>query len=48
MWSALVTFIGGFHVAIFMMIKRIQQEQNQVEIDIEKSMRGEPAPKKRK
>jgi hypothetical protein len=30
------------------MIKQIQKEQNEVEMEIEKSMRGEPAPKKRK
>ncbi|CAF1545449.1 unnamed protein product [Adineta ricciae] len=36
------------HVGIFTMIKQIQKEQSIVEMEIEKSMRGEPAPKKRK
>lgn len=30
------------------MIKQIQKEQNVVEMEIERSIRGEPAPKKRK
>lgn len=40
--------IARSHVGIFTMIKQIQKEQNIVEIEIERSMRGEPAPKKRK
>ncbi|CAF3849720.1 unnamed protein product [Rotaria sp. Silwood1] len=40
--------IARSHVGIFTMIKQIQKEQNEVEMEIEKSMRGEPAPKKRK
>ncbi|CAF1129674.1 unnamed protein product [Didymodactylos carnosus] len=40
--------IGRAHVGIFTMIKQIQKEQNEAEMEIEKSMRGEPAPKKRK
>ncbi|CAF4055018.1 unnamed protein product, partial [Didymodactylos carnosus] len=43
MWSVLLA-----HVGIFTMIKQIQKEQNQVEMEIEKSMRGELPPKKRK
>ena len=44
----LETLIARSHVGIFSMIKQIQKEQNEVEIEIEKSIRGEPAPKKRK
>ncbi|CAF2752897.1 unnamed protein product [Rotaria sp. Silwood2] len=40
--------IAQAHVGIFTMIKQIQQEQNEVEMEIEKSMHGEPAPKKHK
>ncbi|CAF1014859.1 unnamed protein product [Rotaria sordida] len=40
--------IARSHVGIFTMIKQIQKEQNEVEMEIEKAMRGEPAPKKRK
>ncbi|CAF3370166.1 unnamed protein product [Rotaria sp. Silwood2] len=36
------------HGGIFTMIKQIPKEQNEVEMEIEQSMRGEPAPKKRK
>ncbi|CAF4209587.1 unnamed protein product, partial [Rotaria sordida] len=42
------TLIARAHVSIFTMIKQIQKEQNEVEMEIEQSMRGEPAPKKRK
>ncbi|CAF0868187.1 unnamed protein product [Rotaria sordida] len=42
------TLIARAHVGIFTMIKQIQKEQNEVEMEIEQSMRGEPAPKKRK
>ncbi|CAF3241470.1 unnamed protein product [Rotaria sp. Silwood2] len=42
------TLIARPHVGIFTMIKQIQKEQNEVEMEIEQSMRGEPAPKKRK
>ena len=44
-WEILV---GRSHVDIFTIIKQIQKEQNIVEMEIEKSMRGEPPPKKRK
>jgi hypothetical protein len=44
-WEVL---IARSHVGIFTIIKQIQKEQNIVEMDIERSMRGEPAPKKRK
>ncbi|CAF1272735.1 unnamed protein product [Didymodactylos carnosus] len=40
--------IGPAHVGISTMIKQIQKEQNEAELEIEKSIRGEPAPKKRK
>lgn len=42
------TLIARSHVGIFTMIKQIQKEQNVVEMEIERSIRGEPAPKKRK
>jgi hypothetical protein len=42
------TLIARSHVGIFTIIKQIQKEQNIVEMEIERSMRGEPAPKKRK
>ena len=42
------TLIARSHVGIFTIIKQIQKEQNVVEMEIERSMRGEPAPKKRK
>ncbi|CAF1547505.1 unnamed protein product [Rotaria sordida] len=42
------TLLARAHVGIFTMIKQIQKEQNEVEMEIEQSMRGEPAPKKRK
>ena len=35
-------------VGIFSMIRQIQREQNEVEIEFEKSIREEPAPTKRK
>jgi hypothetical protein len=35
-------------VGIFTIIRQIQKEQNILEMEIEKSMRGEPAPKKHK
>ena len=44
----LETLVARSHVGIFSMIKQIQKEQNEVEIEIEKSIRGEPAPKKSK
>ena len=44
----LETLIARSHVGIFSMIKPIQKEQNEAEIEIEKSIRGEPAPTKRK
>ena len=44
----LETLVARSHVGIFSMIKQIQKEQNEVEIEIEKSIRGEPVPKKRK
>ncbi|CAF1509331.1 unnamed protein product [Rotaria sordida] len=42
------TLLARAHVGIFTMIKQIQKEQNEVEMEIQQSMRGEPAPKKRK
>jgi hypothetical protein len=42
------TLIARSHVGVFTMIKQIQKEQNIVEMEIERSMRGELAPKKRK
>ncbi|CAF1202206.1 unnamed protein product [Rotaria sp. Silwood1] len=42
------TLIARPHVGIFTMIKQIQKKQNQVEMAIEQSMRGESARKKRK
>ena len=44
----LETLVARSHVGIFSMIKQIQKEQNEVEIEIEKSIRREPVPKKRK
>ncbi|CAF4811695.1 unnamed protein product, partial [Rotaria sp. Silwood2] len=34
--------IARSHIGIFTIIKQIQKEQNEVEIEIEKAMRGEP------
>ncbi|CAF1501177.1 unnamed protein product, partial [Rotaria sordida] len=42
------TLLARAHVGIFTMIKQIQKEQNEVEMEIDQSMHGEPAPKKRK
>ena len=44
----LETLVARFHVGIFSIIKQIQKEQNKVEIEIEKSIRGVPASTKRK
>ncbi len=44
------TLIGRSHVGIFtiVMVKQIRKERNEVDMEIEKSIRGEPVPKKRK
>ncbi|CAF1108002.1 unnamed protein product [Rotaria sp. Silwood1] len=44
-WAIL---IARSHAGILTIIKQIQKEQNEVKMEIEKAMRGEPAPKKRK
>ncbi|CAF3942744.1 unnamed protein product [Rotaria sp. Silwood1] len=40
--------IARSYVSIFTIIKQIQKEQNEVEMEIEMAMRGEPATKKHK
>lgn len=42
------TLTGRTHVSVFTMIKQIQRGQNEVEMEIEKSIGGEPVSKKRK
>ena len=42
------TLVARSHADIFSKIKQIQKEQNEVEIEIKKLIRGEPAPTKRK
>jgi len=44
-WEVLV---GNTHVGVFKIIKEIQKEQNQVELDIESILRGMPRPLQKK
>jgi len=42
------TLVGRTHVGIIAIIKEIRKEQNIVENEIERALRGEPAPKMRR
>jgi len=38
------TLVGSAHIGIFKIIKKLQKEQNQVELEIEANVRGAPRP----
>ena len=40
--------MGAAHVGVFKLIKKLQIEQNRVELDIEASVRGAPRPSQKK
>ncbi|CAG8467758.1 9887_t:CDS:2 [Scutellospora calospora] len=42
------TLLGNTHLGVFRMIKEIQKEQNQVQLDIESVIRGAPHPPQRR
>ncbi|CAG8598173.1 6965_t:CDS:2 [Paraglomus brasilianum] len=42
------TLVGSAHIGVFKIIKKLQKEQNQVELEIEVNVRGAPQHSQRK